>query len=316
MIRLLLVSLIWAFSFGIVKHGLAGVDASFLSFARLLLAFIVFVPILKWKTPQGSPHTIRSRRVIGMRASPSPLAGEGTGEGVLFVLRLMFLGAVQYGLMYLAYLHSFHYLKAYQVAFFTIFTPLWVTLFNDALDRRFRPLFLASAGLAVMGTAVIVHREGALAQITTGFWLVQASNLCFAVGQVLYKRGLGVTEGKDSDQFGWLYLGAALVTLPPAGVALGWAWPALTGLQASSLLYLGLVASGLGFFLWNTGAKSVNAGTLAVMNNLKVPLGVLVSVLVFREAADLMRLSIGLAIVVGALVLNERLSGKAPLGRR
>lgn len=313
MIRLLLVSLIWAFSFGIVKHGLAGVDASFLSFARLVLAFVVFAPFLV-KTKVETRRRGGAKTAGEVRVSPS-IPFEPSVKTSLGMLKLMILGGLQYGVMYLAYLHSFHYLKAYQVAFFTIFTPLWVTLFNDALDRRFRPLFLASASLAVLGTAVVVHREGVMSEITAGFWLVQASNLCFAVGQVLYKRGAGTTGGRERDHFGWLYLGAVLVTLVPAGTAVGWRMPALSGLQASALLYLGLVASGLGFFLWNTGARSVNAGTLAVMNNLKVPLGVLVSVLVFREPADGLRLTLGILIVVAALILNERLSERVVLNR-
>jgi drug/metabolite transporter (DMT)-like permease len=280
MIRLLLVSLVWAFSFGIVKHGLAGVDASFLSFARLLLAFLVFAPFLG------------SARLRG-------------GAGVP-VLRLLGLGALQYGLMYLLYIHSFAHLKAYQIAFFTIFTPLWVTLIDDLLERRFRAPFLAAAALAVLGTGIVTYRDLGSGGLQTGFWLMQGSNLCFAAGQVLYRRWRVPRGTSERDVFGWLYLGAVALTLVPAGQATGWSLPVLGGTQAAALLYLGPVASGLGFFLWNRGAREVNAGTLAVMNNLKVPLGVLVSVAVFGESVEPVRLTLGLGVVIGAVLLNER----------
>ena len=46
-----------------------------------------------------------------------------------------------------------------------------------------------------------------------------------------------------------------------------------------TVVYLGLVPSGLAFFLWNVGATRVGVGALAVMNNLKVPLAVAVALL-------------------------------------
>jgi drug/metabolite transporter (DMT)-like permease len=74
--------------------------------------------------------------------------------------------------------------------------------------------------------------------------------------------------------------------------------------QLLVLLYLGLLASGIGFFLWNIGATCVQAGTLAVCNNVKVPLAVLVSLLFFGEHTDWLRLLGGGSIIVLALWLN------------
>jgi drug/metabolite transporter (DMT)-like permease len=76
--------------------------------------------------------------------------------------------------------------------------------------------------------------------------------------------------------------------------------------QALVLLYLGLLASGVGFFLWNIGSSRVNVGTLAVMNNLKVPLAVAVSLVFFREQADLLRPAAGGSALLLALYLNGR----------
>ena len=49
MIYLLAVSLIWAFSFGLIKGNLVGLDSNFVSFVRLFISFLVFVPFLKIK---------------------------------------------------------------------------------------------------------------------------------------------------------------------------------------------------------------------------------------------------------------------------
>jgi drug/metabolite transporter (DMT)-like permease len=84
----------------------------------------------------------------------------------------------------------------------------------------------------------------------------------------------------------------------------------LRGAQLAVLLYLGLLASGIGFFLWNVGATRVGTGVLAVFNNVKVPLAVLVSLLFFREQTDLARLALGGGIILLALYLNSRRGGQ------
>jgi drug/metabolite transporter (DMT)-like permease len=72
-----------------------------------------------------------------------------------------------------------------------------------------------------------------------------------------------------------------------------------------TLIYLGAIASGLGFFLWNSGARQVNTGALAIFNNLKIPLAVVVSLVFFGEQANPVALLIGGSIVLLALWLNE-----------
>lgn len=275
MILLFLVSLIWAFSFGLVKS--AGIDPYFLAAARLWIAFAVFLPFLRLRGVE---------RRLG--------------------LRLGVAGAFQFGLMYLAYNYSFNYLKAYEVALFTIFTPIYVTLTHDVLQRRLDWRHLATAVLAVVGTAIV--KQGSLLEpgVWGGFLLVQVSNLCFAFGQVYYVHTLKSAPQVSNRQiFALLYLGGALLASLAAAIFTPWGKLALTSTQIGTLLYLGAVASGISFFLWNIGARRVNAGTLAIFNDLKIPLAVMVSLLFFGEQASLPHLVVGGAIVVGALVLNE-----------
>jgi drug/metabolite transporter (DMT)-like permease len=111
-----------------------------------------------------------------------------------------------------------------------------------------------------------------------GFLLVQASNLCFAFGQVAYKRFRPrLPAVRDSAFFAWLMAGGFIATLA-CSLWTGVDWPAFFRAPSQGqwgvLVYLGVIASGAGFFLWNRGALQVNAGTLAVFNNLKLPLGV------------------------------------------
>lgn len=274
---LLIASLVWALSFGLIKHFLAGVDASFVAFVRLGISFLVFLPFL------------RVRR----------LTWRGAGE-------LILLGTVQYGLMYLYYLQSFAYLEAHQVALFTVFTPIYVALIHDAMAQRFHSLYLLTALLAVAGAAVIVYTGRDLTGTAVGFLLVQVSNLCFAFGQVRYREVLRKVPGMEDYQvFALMYLGAAAVAGVPV-LALGPRWlPGLTWGQGLLLLYLGAIPAGLCFFLWNVGARRVNAGTLAAFNNAKVPLAVLASVFVFGERPPLWPLFSGGGFILLAVLVNE-----------
>jgi drug/metabolite transporter (DMT)-like permease len=100
---------------------------------------------------------------------------------------------------------------------------------------------------------------------------------------------------RDRDVFALLYASAFAVAA--LAMLIKGAPIKLTAPQAGTLLYLGVLASGFGFFLWNVGATRVGAGTLAVMNNAKVPLAVAVALLVFGEQANLPSLAASLVVL-------------------
>ncbi len=274
---LIAVSLLWAFSFGLTKGLTAGIDGTFVAAARVGLALLVFLPFLRCK---------------------------GLTWRTGFALSA--LGGVQFGVMYLAYNASFLLLQAHEVALFTLTTPILVTLLADALDRTFRVRALAAALLAVIGTAVIVFQGKEIRPTLIGLLLVQLSNLAFAIGQVGYKRLRTKHPAlRDREIFALLYAGAFVFTLL-ALLIRGSIPPSLTSTQITTLLYLGIISSGVGFFLWNRGATLVATGTLAVMNNAKIPLAVMCSLLFFGESADLLRLLASLILMGAAVWLAEK----------
>ncbi|MFH1807934.1 MAG: EamA family transporter [Pseudomonadota bacterium] len=275
MIELLLVSLLWAFSFGLVKGELVALDPSWVAFCRLVIAAAIFAPLVRW------------------RELPRRL-----------VVELALLGGVQFGLMYATYIAAFQVLKSFEVALLTIFTPLFVVAVEAMLARSLRWLFLVAAGLATLGTGLAMRESLVQASPAwTGILLMQLSNLCFALGQVWYRRLLAREHGiVDRQVFGVLYVGAALTAALLTLVLGDVEKVAMTGRQFGVLVYLGAVASGLGFFLWNRGARRVDVGTLAVFNDLKIPLATLVSLLVFGEQANLQDLALGGGLVILALL--------------
>lgn len=274
---LILVSLIWAFSFGLIKGQLTGIDPVLVTAARLFLAWLVFLPFTRLKHCRATT-----------------------------TVALLAIGAVQYGVMYMAYTASFHYLKGYQVALFTIFTPVYVTLINDCFTLKFHRHFMYASLLAVFGTSIILYRDFHLTEFRTGFLLIQAANLSFAFGQVAYTKVMKNSHNKDLHIFSLLYLGALLATLPFLPAPHTWALSALTSDQILSLVYLGVLASGVCFFLWNYGARQVDTGTLAICNNLKIPLAISCSALIFNEQINWSQLIMGSIVLVVALWFNRR----------
>ncbi len=284
MAYLLIVSFIWAASFSLIKTYLVTVQPDMVNAIRLLLTLAVFLPFLRWRR-----------------------------SGARRALELAAIGAIQFGAMYFFYTRSFGTLKAYEAALATVMTPLYVTLLDDFLERRFRLPFLGCAVLAAVGTAVSLGvldagLKGFGIASTKGLLLIQASNLCFAIGQVWYRRAMGRNLGLSNPRaFAWCAVGAVLVAVlaaVPAFATQG--LPSLNAVQIGVLFYLGVIASGVGFFLWNVGARKVNTGVLAVMNDLKIPSAMLVALVIFGERAAWMRLTIGLVIIVAALWLAAR----------
>lgn len=279
MLSLIFVSLLWAFSFGLIKGQLAGLDPVAVSVLRLAFATLVFIPFLR---PRALPR----------------------GD----VLTLAIIGAFQFGVMYMLYTAAYAYLKAHEIALATILTPVYVALIDAAVENRTRWRHMAAAALAVVGAGVLIWQNRTSDTIITGFLIVQGANLCFAGGQVAYKRirptlPKGVT---DAGIFFWPCAGALAATVLTSLFYTDWTAFRPSSGQWGVLAYLGALASGLGFFLWNYGATRVNTGTLAAFNNAKVPLAVVCSVMFFNETPQSVpRLLISLALLVLAVVIAE-----------
>ncbi|WP_018917482.1 carboxylate/amino acid/amine transporter [Vreelandella zhanjiangensis] len=275
---LISVTALWAFSFSLIGVYLAGqVDGYFAVLVRVTLAMLVFLPFLR----------------------PSLLRGKQR-------LALMGLGAIQLGVMYTFFYQSFLLLSVPEVLLFTIFTPVYIALLDDLLFGRFTPMYLITALLAVIGAAIIRY-DGIDSGFWQGFFVVQGANLCFALGQVGYRRlaaDLPPTLAWH-NVFGWFFIGAMVVALPAYLLFGNSAALPSTSLQWGVLAWLGLVASGVGYFAWNQGATKVDAGTLAIMNNALIPAGLLVNLLIWNRDADIVRLALGALIMVGSLWLNH-----------
>lgn len=280
MIYLIIVSIVWSFTFGLIKHKLAGLDPNFISFLRMLLALPAFLPFINI-----SKLDIRK------------------------ILSFMVLGSIQYGIMYLAWIKSLFYIDAHLVVLFTAITPIYVTLISALDQRRISWISLTTSTIAFLAVILIYGDYLKKKEILLkGLIFTQIANFCFAFGQVAYKRLLqDLPSVKDQDVFALMIFGAIIATATATTVSSGWDFLAQISLkQFSIILYLGIVASGVCLFLWNKGSRMVNHGTLAIMNNLKISLGILVSIFIFQERADLIKVIVSLIIILISVFIQER----------
>jgi len=275
---LIITTILWAFSFSLIGEYLAGhVDSYFSVLMRVGLAALVFLPFLRMRG-----HNLKT---IGL---------------------YMLVGALQLGVMYLFSFKAYLYLTVSEFLLFTVFTPLYITLIYDLLSkRRLRWSYALSAGLAVLGAAIIRY-DKVSDHFWTGLLLVQLANISFAIGMVGYKRLMETRPMPQHNAFAWFYLGA-LVIAAAAWLAMGnpQKLPETT-LQWGVLVWLGVVASGLGYFMWNYGATQVDAGTLGIMNNVHVPAGLLVNLAIWQEQPHWPSFIIGGAVIMASLWVHRR----------
>lgn len=188
-------------------------------------------------------------------------------------LKLMTAGAAQLGFMFIFLYISFSHLQVAEVLMYTIFTPIYVSLLNDLFDRKFRSKFFLTSFISVIGAGVIKYtmmQENFL----SGFLIVQLSNFCFAFGQVYYKRIAQDENNKNQTQ--WF-----------------------------ALLWLGIAASGIGYYLWNRGVTLVDNGTMAIMNNALIPAGLVINFFFNKGEINYSRLIAGAALIIISLALNN-----------
>jgi drug/metabolite transporter (DMT)-like permease len=290
MIWLILACLLWGPSFGLIPILMEtyGLDSYTLGVLRMTFALILFLPVFR-------PHKyVRKKRLM-----------------------LTLLGGLQFGVMYLTLFLSYKFMKGYEVALVTIFTPLYVSILDHLLIRknlRLRSVFCVL--LAIFGAGLIRYaRVETGSDFWIGFGIMQICNLSFALGQVLYRKLMNKTQRlEDMHVYGWLYTGALTVCIL-GWMILGDPLPSLRHLQSLPLpawgiiLWLGLIPSGLAFFMFNHGALHVDPHTLAIFNNLKIPIALVIALLIFRQQSaieDWYRFSAGTFIMLTALWWNHQ----------
>jgi|TARA_B110000263_G_scaffold97926_1_gene85558 drug/metabolite transporter (DMT)-like permease len=276
MLYLFISTIIWAFSFSIIGNYLSpSIDPWSLSLLRVIISFLIFLPFANFKI-----HRKRMLNIAGI-------------------------GAIQIGFMYSFYLNAFRFISVEKILFFTIFTPIYVTLISDLFQKKIQKVFLFLSLFSVLGSLIIRITEVDLLDLK-GFILIQGANFSFALGQVLYRRYIKNDSRSDYNlnEFVYFYFGALIIASLGSLIMIDSITYPKSLTQWLLVFWLGAIASGLGYYFWNRGSVLVSNGTLAVMNNLVIPLGLLIEIIFFSKSINVANYVIGALIIISSIYFS------------
>jgi drug/metabolite transporter (DMT)-like permease len=269
---------------------LAGLDSFLVATLRLGIASVIFLFFLRIRT-----------------------------IGAIDRMRLVLIGAIQFGVMYGCYMKAFHYIPSHIVAIFSITTPVYVVLIhNFQTEELFEKIYIGGSYSRLSALGSSRHKAFLREIFGWGFSLMQVAGLSFAFGQVAYRDWKKENpEVVDHSVFALLSLGGF--------VSVGCFSFLLTDFSNLNISLEQWQSGGLprvswhpvwAFFFGIKGRQKVNPGTLAAFNNAVVPLAILCSLFVFGEiesfgTGDLLRLILGGSLILGAVVMSKPLTQSA-----
>ncbi len=279
MIYLFIATLCFSFSFGLIKSQIAGLSPDVVVFFRLLYAGMLFLPVFLFNLKNFDKKKIVLSALIGI---------------------------IQYGIMYACFLRAFRYLQGNEIVLLTASTPMFVIIFASIFSKKIDFRYFLCVIIAICGALIVASGTTTPKFLLKGVVFMEASNITFALGQILWKTY--ICE-KTENIIAISYLSAALCVLPFAFMG-GLTTFRATPLQWLSILYLGTIPTGIGFWLWNKGAQKVSGVMLAVMNNLKIPFGVFFAMTIFRESTNIMTFTVGVSLLIFAVFYSFILQKK------
>ena len=280
---------IWGFSFALAKKALQSFGPIELVFFRFLLAFCFSAAVCL---------VLPSRRKAFLAATTK----------TAFVL-----GVLEFAGTYVLYTWALLYLPSGIVAALTLMTP--VITYALGLVARLEPFSWrawAAVFISVLGASLTIPTTTSLGgsggEVTKEVWkglvLILLSNTAFAVGNlaILRSKQRGQWQGEATIWgFGWaaaFCAGGLLVLALIRGEISG--FPTFQSLDPWLLpVYLGVVATGLGFFLWNLGTAHAGATRATLVGNFKAPLALVWGTLLFSEPFTL-KIALGLTCLIVA----------------
>ena len=279
-VLLILIAIIWALNFSVVKVSLQEIDS--LSFNAL--RYILAAGLLAY-TARARGYSLKVDREDFW-----PLVGIALVGNVLY--QLFFIIGVDYT-----------YSANAAVILGTI--PVWVALlshlFTDEKLTRYKSIGI---GLAFTGIVLIVTGSKAGISIASKTFLGDVIILCAAISwgvyTILAKRFL---KKYPSTQFtgvmsiiGMIFL---LIIGLPNLTQVNWTGISLKGW--GGIFYSGLLSIGLAYLIWNNSVYKIGAVRTAAYQNLVPVLGLVFGVVLLQEALTLQQYSGSALVIVGII---------------
>ena len=279
-VLLILIAIIWALNFSVVKVSLQEIDS--LSFNAL--RYILAAGLLAY-TARARGYSLKVDREDFW-----PLVGIALVGNVLY--QLFFIIGVDYT-----------YSANAAVILGTI--PVWVALlshlFTDEKLTRYKSIGI---GLAFTGIVLIVTGSKAGISIASKTFLGDVIILCAAISWGIYtilaKRFL---KKYPSTQFTGVMSIVGMVFLLIIGLPnllhVNWTGISLKGW--GGIFYSGLLSIGIAYLIWNNSISKIGAVRTAAYQNLVPVLGLVFGVVLLQEALTIQQYSGSALVIIGII---------------
>jgi len=208
-------------------------------------------------------------------------------------------GLVGFQLSYFAAVHAggVAVSTAVAIGLAPVLTGLWTTLAERRAPSRWWP---AGTVLAAVGLCLLTFAGSAAVTLSAkGLALSTVAAVCFSLQALAIKH---LTDHhRDTTALSAMFALAALLLLP---VTLATATPTLlSGRAVLSLLYLGIVAAGISYWLFAHGIRHLGAPAAVTISLLEPAAASAIAALVLHEPVGPAQW-VGIGLVCGAIVLT------------
>lgn len=222
--------------------------------------------------------------------------------------RFLVLGAVNMPLNQYLFIAGLKYTTAPNAALAFALSPVFVLLFARwLLGEPLTPTKVSGVVMAVLGAVIVAFGRGARfgPDAMVGNLMELAASCAWSFytvwGRPLVQR-YGAVQTTALGMLTGLVLFFPLVVFVPGGLLA----PGKLSLQHwLEITYLGIITSGIGWALWYVLLRWIEAGRLAVFNNLQPVLTVLLAWIVFGEFPPV-EFWIGGAIAITGVMVSQR----------
>ncbi len=222
--------------------------------------------------------------------------------------RFAVLGMLNMPINQFLFVAGLHHTSAPNAALAFALSPVFVLLFAPfLLKEKFTREKLIGVALAVIGAAIVAVGRGAWLQdrSTLGNLMEFAASCAWSLYTVWGRPLVQRYGALPTTALGMLW--GMVLFIPVALVVPGGLVPidSISLAQWLEIAYLGIVTSGVGWALWYVLLRRMEAGRLAVFNNLQPVMTVVISWIVLGELPPL-AFWVGGTIAVTGVVLAQR----------
>ncbi|MDR9415370.1 MAG: DMT family transporter [Gracilimonas sp.] len=282
-ISLVLVAVIWALNFSIVKVSLQEMDPYSFNAMRF-----IFATALLWYAAHKKGFSIRVKKQHFWKL---------VGIGVV--------GNVCYQLFFII---GINYTYAANAAVMLGTIPIWVAILSQFFTNEKLTLF-TSAGIlfAFSGvTLIIMGGDGTISFASETFLgniITLIAALCWATFTILSRKYLAFYSAIQYSAF-MSTVGLVCLFIVGLPFLIQLEWTSISLMGYGGIFYSGALSIGLAYIIWNNGVKKIGAVRTAAYQNLVPVLGLIFGLVLLKEPLSALQIS-GAAVTITGIILSR-----------